>query len=236
MFITTDNVKSTPSQEDPTKYCCSVVPVRYVLLVLAMLALFLSTFYGTVGILVLQRLSEFVDRHQLLHPNKELLDVHLTDLHRMAIYFHVFVHLSFGFICVLGFVTTPPYSIPSLLTYTVFRICAALSKRPGVTSLCIAIVLGQLLFNIGSGALCLYLLFKTSPSQDLSADKCVAISSDLFTQNLCQRTRLMKGIAVTSLTIIWLAEIGRSICEVLAFATNTHSSDGGCRQLLPISA
>lgn len=119
---------------------------------------------------------------------------------------------------------------------TFFRIYAALSKRPGLTSLCIAIILGQLLFSIGSGALCLYLLFKTSPSQDLSAFKCVAISSDLFTQNLCQRTSLTKGIAVASLTIIWLVEIGRSICEILASAAQTCSSDGGCRQLLPISA
>ncbi|KAF9465982.1 hypothetical protein BDZ94DRAFT_1159102 [Collybia nuda] len=172
---TINHVASVPHRGDSTKYCCLIVPVRYISIILATLALLLSTIYGIVGILVLQRLN-----------------AHLTDLHRMAIYFHIFVHFSFGLISVLGF-----YAI--------------LLKRPGATSFYIAIVIGQLLFSIGSGAICLFLLFKPSRLQDLSSNQCISMFSDIFTRNLCQRTQLTRGLAVASLIVIWLVEIATFI-------------------------
>jgi hypothetical protein len=81
-----------------------------------------------------------------------------------------------------------------------------------------AIIIGQLLFSIGSGVVCLYLLFQTSPSQDLGIDTCKTISFDQFTQNLCQRTPLAKGVAVASFAIMWLVEIGTSMLWSHVFA------------------
>ncbi|KAF8066621.1 hypothetical protein FPV67DRAFT_1670114 [Lyophyllum atratum] len=112
----------------------------------------------------------------------------MTELQQIAIWFHIFVYMLFAIFCFLG-------------------VYACIVKRRGVTSLFTSLVIGQILFSVGSGALCLYLLFNNTRAQPWDADKCLAVAFDKFTQQLCHKTKLLKGFAIAMFIVMWLVEI-----------------------------
>ncbi|KAF5370939.1 hypothetical protein D9615_009796 [Tricholomella constricta] len=116
----------------------------------------------------------------------------LTEIQQTAVWFHIFVYIIFAIFCILG-------------------VYACVVKRRGATSLFTSLVIGQILFSLGSGVLCLYLLFNNTPSQPWNANKCLAIASDSFTRELCQKSALLKGLAIAMFIVMWLVEIGKSI-------------------------
>lgn len=94
------------------------------------------------------------------------------------------------------------------------RIYGVVQKVARYTSLFASTVIGQLVFNIASGALCLYLLFRTGSNGDPSQgnyrqcmDVVVAHPNDFFLRNLCERSPLMKGLSVGLFVFMWLTEI-----------------------------
>lgn len=145
--------------------------VRYVLLVVIALSLSFSAVFGTVGILVLERIGS-----------------QMTELQQVAIWFHIFVYILYAILCFLG-------------------VYACIAKGAGATSLFTSLVIGQILFSIGSGALCLYLLFNTTTAQPWDTNKCLAVAFDKFTRELCRKTVLLKGLAIAMFIVTWLVEI-----------------------------
>jgi hypothetical protein len=79
------------------------------------------------------------------------------------------------------------------------------------TSVYTSIIIGQMLFSLASGALCLYVIFDSTRAWD--ATKCLTIAFDPFTRNLCQRTPVVKGLTVGFLATLWVVEIGRCTDE-----------------------
>ncbi len=97
------------------------------------------------------------------------------------------------------------------------RIYSTVQKAARYISLFVTTILGQLVFNIASGALCLYLLFRVGPNDpDQVYNKCMDVvaahPNDLFLRNLCQRSPLMKGLSVGLYVFMWLTEISKSLC------------------------
>ncbi|RDB25609.1 hypothetical protein Hypma_006122 [Hypsizygus marmoreus] len=127
--------------------------------------------FGAIGIVVVKR-----------------LDAQLTDLQRIAIFFHIFMSLFFAVICFLGFF-------------------ACIARRASATSLYTSLILGQILFSIASGIFCIYLLFNGTSSQPWDTQKCIAAAADQFTRIFCQRSKLLKGLATAMFAIMWLVEI-----------------------------
>jgi hypothetical protein len=86
------------------------------------------------------------------------------------------------------------------------RIYASMARSVTFTSIYTSFIIGQFLFSIASGTLCLYVLFNNAHAWD--AARCLAIAFDLFTENLCQRTLVFKSLAAGFLGTLWMIEIG----------------------------
>jgi len=112
----------------------------------------------------------------------------MTDLQQIAVWFHVFVYILFAILCFLG-------------------LYACIVKQPGVASMFTSLIIGQIVFSIGSGALILYLLFNNTPSQPWDANHCLAVAVDQFTRQLCAKTDLLKGLAIAMFVLMWIVEI-----------------------------
>jgi len=174
---TTQNIPPT-TPAGPPKPPSSLV--RNVLLVMIALSLSFSAVFGTVGILVLERIEN-----------------QMTELQQVAIWFHTFVYILYAILCFFG-------------------VYACIAKRMGAMSLFTSLVIGQILFSIGSGALCLYLLFNITTAQPWDTNKCLAAALDKFTRELCGKTDLLKGFAIAMFIVMWLVEIV-TICLGNAF-------------------
>ncbi|KAJ3575407.1 hypothetical protein NP233_g1115 [Leucocoprinus birnbaumii] len=125
------------------------------------------------------------------------LDKQLLDLERLAIFFHILIYFVLAMFAAVG-------------------LYAVIQKSARYTSLFASTILGQLVFNIASGALCLYLLFRgdvwvgdSGPTGGYRQcmDAVVAHPDDFFLRNLCERTPLMKGLSVALYVFMWLAQI-----------------------------
>lgn len=127
------------------------------------------------------------------------IGVQFTDLQRLSVTFHVLVQILFVFICAIG-------------------VYGCIAQRRKAVSLFLSLIIGQLLFSIAAGAMCLYFLFNATPSQPWDADRCIDTAYDEFTRQLCHKTPLLKGIAVALFIVMWLVEF------VTIFMGNAHLS------------
>ncbi|GLB40921.1 hypothetical protein LshimejAT787_0901360 [Lyophyllum shimeji] len=123
----------------------------------------------------------------------------MTELQQVAIWFHIFVYILYGMLCFLG-------------------VYACVVRRPGPTALFTSLVIGQILFSIGSGALCLYLLFNTTTAQPWDTRGCLDHAFDTFTKEVCRKSAVLKGFSIAAYIVMWLAEIGMSVTIVLGNA------------------
>jgi len=114
----------------------------------------------------------------------ERLNDQFTETERIAVFFHIFLCMFFALVCLFG-------------SY------ASISKHLSATSLFTSLIIGQILLSIGSGVLCIYLLF----SQPWDVNKCLTVAFDQFTKNLCQRTDVLKGVTTAMFAVLWLVEI-----------------------------
>jgi len=112
----------------------------------------------------------------------------MTDLQQIAVWFHVFVYILFALFCFLG-------------------VYACIAKRAGIASAFTSLIIGQMVFSIGSGALILYLLFNNTPSQPWDASHCLTVAADQFTRQLCTKSGLLKGLAIAMFIVMWIVEI-----------------------------
>ncbi|KAG6809655.1 hypothetical protein H0H92_015303 [Tricholoma furcatifolium] len=165
--------------------------VRYTLLMTVILSLSFSAVFGAFGIVVLKKIGKL--------PLTSATGDQLSDLEHIAVTFHIFVHLFFALFCFVG-------------------LYACLSRDRVATSLFVSFIMGQIIFSIGSGALCLYLLFDNSSSQLWNVENCLASASDNFARQLCKKTAFMKGISVAMFIVMWLVEI------VTIFLANVYLS------------
>jgi len=105
----------------------------------------------------------------------------VTDLQRVAIYIHIIVYVYFTLVCAFGI-----YAIGVMQTYK--------------TSIFMSLVISQILFSLGSGALCLYLLYRKDAV-------CLALFNGQFMKDLCNNGPVLQGITTALFVVMWLVEI-----------------------------
>ncbi|KAF9449866.1 hypothetical protein P691DRAFT_666579 [Macrolepiota fuliginosa MF-IS2] len=134
------------------------------------------------------------------------LDKQLLEIERLALFFHILIYFL-------------------LVIFATIGIYGVVQKAARYTSLFASMILGQFVFNVASGALCLYLLFRNGPNGDPTLggyrqcmDVVVAHPNDFFLRNLCEQTPLMKGLSVGLYVFMWLTEI------IAAMVSNQYSS------------
>jgi len=113
------------------------------------------------------------------------LDNYLTDLQKVAIYLYV---MNCIFLC----------GASLLGIYA-----GATSKKPKHSQLFAALLLGQIIFGIASGAWCLHILFTAG---GLAAKCTIMIQMGFFT-SMCHRLSLVRGISVVAFIALWMLEI-----------------------------
>ena len=205
--------------EDPTKYCCICIPVRYGLLVAAVFAMLLSGALGALGILALDRISEQTITLTLIFwqsSSKQILNYRIfNDLRFCSTWPYIFYLLSAAcsgeLVCLV--------QTPFLTIVITLRIYASARKNTTCTSVFTAVIIGQMVFSLASGALCIYILFDSTHAW--AASKCLTIAFDPFTKNLCRRTPVFKGLTIGFLSMLWIVEIGRwmNVLHVRAFSS-----------------
>jgi uncharacterized membrane protein len=119
------------------------------------------------------------------------LDDELTDVQRMAAFLHIFISGLFATICGLG-------------------IFSCIAKHRTAASVFTTLIIAQIFFSLGSGILCLCLLFDNNGSMDASAGtahKELRSISDGFIRMLSENMPLVRGVATAMFVVIWLVEI-----------------------------
>ncbi|KAF6760497.1 hypothetical protein DFP72DRAFT_882347, partial [Ephemerocybe angulata] len=122
------------------------------------------------------------------------LDLYVTDFQQVAIIMHLFVYSVLVFFCGFGL-------------YTVIYRC-----RQRGSNFC-AMLLGQILFEITSGSICLYFLFNDSSASDPTAQltRCMeAIADtpqDLFVKDLCYRAPIAQGVCLAIFLFLWVLQL-----------------------------
>jgi len=111
----------------------------------------------------------------------------LTDLERFALYSHIVVYIMYTIVCSFG----------------VYAIAVKGAKQ---TSFYMSMVIGQILFSLASGALCLYLLFNNTTTMPWNVAQCLAVAFDSLARDLCKKTPLLKGFATAMFIVMWLVE------------------------------
>jgi len=82
-----------------------------------------------------------------------------------------------------------------------------MNKKPGHSQLFAALLLGQIVFGIASGAWCLQIIFATANSGD-RATKCATMV--IRWAGICRKLGLVKVLSVVAFEVMWILEIGMS--------------------------
>ncbi|KAF8154500.1 hypothetical protein B0H34DRAFT_660582 [Crassisporium funariophilum] len=117
----------------------------------------------------------------------DMLDPQITDLHRLAIYFHMFNCLFIGGSCIFG-------------------LYAATSTKAQFSHVFMALLSGQFVFGIASGVVCLYLVFSATPSPD-QVTNCAGLVQNVFLSQMCHPSTLTKGVCMGLFEFLWMLEI-----------------------------
>jgi hypothetical protein len=80
-----------------------------------------------------------------------------------------------------------------------------MNKKPSHSQLFAALLLGQIIFGIASGAWCLQIIFATANSGD-RATKCAT----MHWAGICRNLGLVKVLSVVAFEVMWILEIGMS--------------------------
>ncbi|KAJ2924505.1 hypothetical protein H1R20_g12588, partial [Candolleomyces eurysporus] len=119
---------------------------------------------------------------------------HITEYQRVTVIMHLFVYAVLVFFCVFGL-----YSV-------LYR-----SRR--VASMFCAMLFGQILFEIASGAICLHFLFRYTRKEDYMGDLMHCLESiadspkDLFIRDLCYRTPIAQGVCLALFLFMWILQL-----------------------------
>jgi len=109
-----------------------------------------------------------------------------TDVQRLASYIHITIYILCPAACLSG-------------------IYAISFKKPKLISFYMSFVIGQTILSLIAGVLCLY-VFYHAPTFSWNRAQCLAIAHDSFTQDICTRGALLKGVATAFLLVMWLVE------------------------------
>jgi hypothetical protein len=82
-----------------------------------------------------------------------------------------------------------------------------MNKKPSHSQLFAALLLGQIIFGIASGAWCLQIIFATANSGD-RATKCAAMVGRWV--GICRNAGLVKALSIVAFEVVWILEIGMS--------------------------
>jgi len=160
--------EATQLTRTPTVYVLRCIPARKAVLVSAVLLFVYSDLVCAAGWVIGNKLGDY-----------------LTDLQKIAIYFHVMNCVFLSGTSFLGIYA------------------GAKSTKPKHSQLFAALLLGQILFGIASGVWCLHIMFTAG---DL-ATKCTAMNQMGFFTGICRRLSLVKGLSVVAFTTLWILEI-----------------------------
>ncbi|KAF5354040.1 hypothetical protein D9756_006952 [Leucocoprinus leucothites] len=178
-----------------TRYTCFVIPSRLALFVFTLIILLFAIGFAVVGWVISAKLGKgcFTALGEFIGNSN--LDQQLLEIERLALFFHILIYFILALFAAVG-------------------VYGAVQKSARYTSLFASTILGQLVFNIASGALCLYLLFRNGSNGDPSLggyrqcmDVIVARPDDFFLRNLCERSPLMRGLSLGLYVFMWLTEI-----------------------------
>ncbi|KAJ2918092.1 hypothetical protein MD484_g2320, partial [Candolleomyces efflorescens] len=109
---------------------------------------------------------------------------HISEYQRVTIIMHLFVYAVLVFFCAFG-----------------------------VASMFCAMLFGQILFEIASGAICLHFLFRRIRKEDYMGDLMHCLESiadspkDLFIKDLCQRTAIAQGVCLSLFLFMWILQL-----------------------------
>lgn len=93
-----------------------------------------------------------------------------------------------------------------LMTVSLIIVYAIIKKSSTALSWCCAGLFGHLLFAIGSGALCLTLVFNPPPNAAEQQQSCLAAHGPFLT-HFCERDTVAKGTTLSLLIGSWLLEM-----------------------------
>ena len=82
-----------------------------------------------------------------------------------------------------------------------------MNKKPGHSQLFAALLSGQIIFGIASGAWCLQIIFATANSGD-RATMCATMVGHWA--GICRSLGLVKVLSVIAFEVMWILEIGMS--------------------------
>jgi len=165
VFSSTETLQAT---QTPTVYILRCIPARTAVLVSAVLLLGCSTLFCSAGWTIAEQLEKYI-----------------TDMQRVAIYFHMINSMFIWGASLVGIYA------------------AGMNKKPGHSQLFAALLLGQILFGIASGAWCLYIIFATANSGD-RATKCAAMT---HWGDICRNSGLVKALSTVAFLVVWILEI-----------------------------
>lgn len=166
VFSSTETLQAT---QTPTVYILRCIPARTAVLVSAVLLLVCSSLFCSASWTIADK-----------------LDKYLTDMQKVAIYFHLI-----NCVFVWGASLVGIYA-------------AGMNKKPGHSQLFAALLLGQIIFGIASGAWCLSIIFATANSGD-RVTKCAAMVEHWA--GICRNLSLVKVLSVVAFVAMWILEI-----------------------------
>jgi len=97
-----------------------------------------------------------------------------------------------------------------------------MNKKPSHSLLFAALLLGQIMFGIASGAWCLQIIFATANSGG-RATACAAMVGRWV--SLCRSPSLVKALSLVAFQVVWILEIGMSdyiFCDSNKTNKNPH--------------
>jgi len=84
--------------------------------------------------------------------------------------------------------------------------------RAKATQIFVALLLGQFLFGVAFGAMCMYILFKATGAVEACAS--IVEGSAWIQHNVCERTSSLKGLVVVGFLVIWFLQIITSYVSI----------------------
>lgn len=166
VFSSTETLQAT---QTPTVYILRCIPARTAVLISAVLLLGCSSLFCSAGWTVAEKLDKYI-----------------TDMQKVAIYFHM-INCAF----IWGASLVGIYA-------------AGMNKKPSHPLLFAALLLGQIIFGIASGAWCLQIIFATANSGD-RATACGAMVGRWV--SVCRSPSSIKVLSLLAFGVVWILEI-----------------------------
>jgi len=164
VFSSAETLQAT---QTPIVYILRCIPARTAVLVSAVFLLVCSSLFCSASWTIADQ-----------------LDKYLTDMQKVAIYFHLI-----NCVFIWGASLVGIYA-------------AGMNKKPSHSQLFAALPLGQIIFGIASGAWCLQIIFATTNSGD-RATKCAT----MHWAGICRNLGLVKVLSVVAFEVMWILEI-----------------------------